>query len=125
MAKKAILTFKAHFIRILCGAEKDFPLHLQNRVLPQAEHTFNMLRRAMLTPALSAFAYLWGKHNYNANPFAELGCKVDAQVTPGVQETCATHITHRYYSGNSWEHYWSRRYTSVSPRAGVSARLPT
>ncbi len=28
MAKKAIQTFKAHLISILCGADKDFPLHL-------------------------------------------------------------------------------------------------
>ena len=28
MAEKAIQTFKAHFISILCGADKDFPLHL-------------------------------------------------------------------------------------------------
>jgi len=28
MAEKAIQAFKAHFISILCGADKDFPLHL-------------------------------------------------------------------------------------------------
>ena len=44
MAEKAIQTFKAHFISILCGADKDFPLHLWDRLLPQAEHTLNMLR---------------------------------------------------------------------------------
>jgi hypothetical protein len=106
MAKKAILTFKVHFISILCGADKDFSLHLWNRVLPQTEHAINMLRIARLTPAISELAYLCGEHNYNANPFSALGCKVDAQVTLGVQETCATHTAHGYYIGITWEHYW-------------------
>jgi hypothetical protein len=28
LAKKAIQTFKDHFVAILCGADKSFPLHL-------------------------------------------------------------------------------------------------
>jgi hypothetical protein len=105
MAEKAIQAFKAHFISILCGADKDFPLHLWDRLLPQAEHTLNMLRRSKETPTVSAFAYLWGQHDYNANPFAPLGCKVEAHVTPGTHETWAAHTTSGYYIGNAWEHY--------------------
>jgi hypothetical protein len=44
LAEKAIQTFKDHFVAILCGADKSFPLHLWDRLLPQAEHTLNMLR---------------------------------------------------------------------------------
>jgi hypothetical protein len=44
IAEKAIQVFKAHFISILCGADKSFPLHLWDRLLGQAEHTLNMLR---------------------------------------------------------------------------------
>ncbi len=43
LAKKAIQTFKDHFVAILCGADKSFPLHLWDHLLPQAEHTLNML----------------------------------------------------------------------------------
>jgi hypothetical protein len=43
MAEKAIQTFKAHFISILCGADTNFPLHLWDQLLPQAEQTINML----------------------------------------------------------------------------------
>ncbi len=45
-AEKAIQTFKAHFISIMCGTDKDFPLHLWCPLFPQAEHTLNMLRSA-------------------------------------------------------------------------------
>ncbi len=41
IAAKAIQVFKAHFISILCSADKLFPLHLWNRLLGQAEHTLN------------------------------------------------------------------------------------
>jgi hypothetical protein len=39
IAEKAIQVFKAHFISILCGADKSFSLHLWDRLLGQAEHT--------------------------------------------------------------------------------------
>jgi hypothetical protein len=41
IAETAIKVFKAHFISILCGCDKSFPLHLQDRLLPQAKHTLN------------------------------------------------------------------------------------
>jgi hypothetical protein len=97
IAEKAIQVFKAHVISILCGADKSFPLHLWNRLLRQAEHTLN--------PTVSVYAYLWGKRNYNANPFAPLGCKVEAHVTPGTRETWAPHTASGFYIGNAWEHY--------------------
>ena len=42
IAAKAIQVFKAHFISILCGADKSSPLHLWDRLLGQAEHTLNI-----------------------------------------------------------------------------------
>jgi hypothetical protein len=58
-----------------------------------------------MTPLVSAYAYLWGEHNYNANPFAPLGCKVEAHVMPSIQETWAPHTASGSYVGNAWEHY--------------------
>jgi hypothetical protein len=105
IAEKGIQVFKAHFIIILCGADKSFPLHLWDRLLGQAKHMLNMLRTSKMTPTVSAYAYLWGKHDYNANPFAPLGCKVEAHVTPGTCETWAPHTASGFYIGNAWEHY--------------------
>ncbi len=105
IAEKAIQVLKAHFISILCGADKAFPLYLWDRLLGQAEHTLNMLQTSRMMPLVSAYAYLWGKHNYNANPFAPLGCKVEAHVMPSIQETWAPHTASSFYVGNAWEHY--------------------
>ena len=44
IAEKVIQVFKAHFISILCGMDKSFPIHLWDRLLGQAEHTLNMLQ---------------------------------------------------------------------------------
>jgi hypothetical protein len=68
-----------------------------------------MLRRARITPTVSSYAYLWGQHDYNANPFAPLGCKVEAHVTPAIRETWAPHTTSGYYIGNAEEHYRCHR----------------
>ncbi len=90
---------------ILCGTDKEFPLCLWDLLLPQAENTLNMLRPSQITPTVSAYTYLWGQHDYNSNPFAPLGCKVEAHLVPSIQETWAPHTTSGFYVGNSWEHY--------------------
>jgi hypothetical protein len=105
IAEKAIQVFKAHFISILCSADTSFPFHLWDRLLGQAEHTLNMLWTSRMTPLVSAYAYLWGKHDYNVNPFAPLGCKVEAHVTPNKRETWAPYTASGFYVGNAWEHY--------------------
>jgi hypothetical protein len=104
-AEKTIQIFKDHFIAILCGNDTSFPLYLWCRLLPQAEHTLNMLRTFCTTPTILVHAYLWGQHDYNTNPFAPLGCKVQAHVTPTICETWAAHTTTGYYVGNAWESY--------------------
>ena len=84
-------------------------MHLWCRLLEQAEHTLNMLRPSRITPKVSAYAYLYGMHNYNANPFAPLGCKVEMYKMPSVRETWAPHTVSGFYIGNSWEHYRNHR----------------
>jgi hypothetical protein len=64
-----------------------------------------MLRTSKMMPSVSAYAYLWGKHDYNANPFAPLECKVEAHVTPNKRETWAPHTASGFYVSNMWEHY--------------------
>ena len=105
IAEKAIQTFKDHFISILCGADKMFPLHLWDRLLRQAEHTLNMLRPSRMTPTISAYTYLWKQHDYNANPFAPLGCRVKAHLVPSIRESWAPHTASGFYIGNARDHY--------------------
>ena len=69
-AERAIRTFKNHFIAGLCSVDKDFPLHLWDRLLPQAELTLNLLRGSRLNPKLSAWSQLHGTFDFNRTPIA-------------------------------------------------------
>jgi hypothetical protein len=104
-AKKAIQTFKDHFVSILCGTDPSFPLHLWDWLLSQAEHTLNMLRPTRMLKTVLAYTYLYRQHDYNSNPFAPLRCKVEAHVVPEICKTWAPHTASGYYIGNAMEHY--------------------
>jgi hypothetical protein len=49
-AKRAIRTFKNHFIAGLCNTDKNFPLHLWDQFVSQAELTLNMMQGSWLNP---------------------------------------------------------------------------
>ena len=51
-AERVIRTFKAHFISILSGVNKDFSSNLWDLVVPQAEITLNILRPITEDPAI-------------------------------------------------------------------------
>ena len=54
IAKRAIHTFKAHFISILAGIPPSFPNYLWDKLLPQTEVSLNLLRQSTIAPLLSA-----------------------------------------------------------------------
>ena len=65
-AEHAIWTFKAHFIAILEGVDRDFTRSLWDTLLPQTELILNLLRQATLTPDISAWEYYNVPINYDA-----------------------------------------------------------
>jgi hypothetical protein len=64
-AERAIRSFKDHLIAGLCSTDKSFPMHLWDRILPQAVITLNMLRTSRINPKLSAATHIFGQHDYN------------------------------------------------------------
>jgi hypothetical protein len=59
-AERAIRTFKEHFVAGISSVDHYFPMHLWDRLLPQAEITLNLLRTSRLHPQLSAAAHYHG-----------------------------------------------------------------
>jgi hypothetical protein len=49
-AEREIRSFKDHLIAGLCSTDKSFPMHLLDRILPQAVMTLNMLRTSRINP---------------------------------------------------------------------------
>jgi hypothetical protein len=81
-AERAIRTFKEHFVAGLYSVDPTSPLHLWDRLLPQAEITLNLLRTSRLHPQLSVAAHFHVIVDYNKTYFAQPGCKIIAHKKP-------------------------------------------
>jgi hypothetical protein len=65
-AERAIRTFKKnHFIAGLCSVDKDFPLHLWDRLVEEAVITLNLLRGSRVNPRLSTLVQFHGNFDLN------------------------------------------------------------
>jgi hypothetical protein len=104
-AERAIRNFKEHFMAGLSSVDPSFPLHLWDRLLPQAEIILNLLRTSRLHPQLSATAHFHGLVDYNKTAFAPPGCKIIAHEKPGKRRTWAPHGQHGYSLGPAMHHY--------------------
>jgi hypothetical protein len=99
------MTFKEHFLAGLSSVDSSFPMHLWDRLLPQAEITLNLLRTSRLHPQLSAAAHYHGLVDYNKTASAPPGCKIIAHEKPGRRRTWAPHGQHGYSLGPAIHHY--------------------
>jgi hypothetical protein len=104
----------------LSTVEPAFPLHLWDRLLPQAEITLNLLRTSRLHPQLSAAAHFHGLVDYNKTAFAPPGYKIIAHEKPGKLHTWAPHGQHGYSLGPAMQHY---RCQNVYITATASERI--
>jgi hypothetical protein len=104
-AERAIRTFKEHFVAGVSSVDPAFPLHLWDRLLPQAEITLNLLQTSRLHPQLFAAAQFHGLVDYSKTAFAPPGCKIIAHEKPGKKRTWAPHGQHGYSLGPAMHHY--------------------
>ena len=66
---------------------------------------------------MSTYEALYGKHNYDQNPWAPLGCAVELHVTPNKRKTWGKHTMTGYYLGNATEHYRCHEIWTVDTRS--------
>ena len=119
-AERAIRTFKNHFIAGLCSVDQNFPLHLWDKLLPQAELTLNLLRGSRINPKLSAHAQLHGTFDFNRTPLAPPGIRVLVHVKPSERTTWSPHAADGWYVGPAVDSYrcytvwmWDSRATRI------------
>ena len=93
--------FKDHFITILCHTDKSFPPNLWDRLLPQAEHTLNLLRPSRMTPTISSYTNLCSNMSTMQTRLRHL----EAHLVPTIRKTWAPHTASGFYIGNAWDHY--------------------
>ena len=89
--ERTIHTFKNHFISGLCSTDKNFPLHLWERLLPQALLTLNLLRGSRMNPNLSAYAQVHGLYDFNHTPIAPPGIWVIVHGNPSQRTSWDPH----------------------------------
>jgi len=104
-AERAIQTFKDHLIAGLSSTDPQFPLHLWDKLLPQAIMTLNMLRASRLNPQLSAYATLHGMYDYNATPIAPPGVHVVIHEKPSARLSFGPRGDDGWYIGPAMDHY--------------------
>jgi hypothetical protein len=104
-AERAIRTLKEHFKSSLAKVDPAFPIHLWDRLLPQAEITLNLLRSSILHPQLSAAAHYHGLIDYNRTAFGPPGCKIIAHEKLSQGCTWAAHGQPGWSLGTAMHHY--------------------
>jgi hypothetical protein len=122
-AERAIRSFKNHLIAGLCSTDKSFPMHLWDRILPQAVITLNMLRTSRINQKLSAATHIFGQHDFNRAPLAPPVTRIIAHETPGRRITWAPHGQDGWYIGPALEHY--RCYTVYNTKTRSSRVVET
>ena len=119
-AERAIRTFKNHFIAGLCSLDKDFPMHLWDQLVPQAEITLNLLRGSRINPKVSAWAYLNGTFDFNRTPIAPPGIRVLIHEKSDKRTSWSPHALDGWYIGPALDSYrcykvwvWETRATRI------------
>jgi hypothetical protein len=99
------ISFKDHLIAGLCSTDKYFPMHLWDRLLPQAGMTLIMLRTSRINPKLSATTHKSGQYDFNRAPMAPPVTRIVAHETPSRRRIWAPHGQYGWYIGPALEHY--------------------
>lgn len=122
-AERGIRTFQNHFIAGLCSVDKNFPLHLWCRLIPQANITLNLLRGSRINPKLSSWAQLCGTFDYNCTPIAPPGIRVLVHEPSTTRTTWSPHASDGWYVGPAMESYrcfqcwmWDTRAVRICPK---------
>lgn len=119
-AERAICTFKNHFIAGLCSVDKDFPIHLWDRLLPQALLMLNLLLGSHFNPKLSAWAQLNSPFDFNPTPIAPPGIHVLVHDKPSTHTSWSPHALDGWYLGPASE---SHQCCNVWIRATGTGRI--
>jgi hypothetical protein len=104
-AKRAIQTFKNHFIAGLCSVDPTFPLRLWDWLLPQATITLNILRQSRINPTVSAYAQLYGHYDFNQAPMDPPSTRVITHEKPQQRASWDPHGVDGWYLGPAPDYY--------------------
>ena len=124
IAEKTIQTQKDHFIALCSDVSANFPMHIWCSLIPQTEKQLLLLRQWNVNPKISAFAYLYGPHDYNAQIFVPIGMKAMIHNKPSQRKNFAQHCSKGSVLGSSPEQYrWWNLCTTSTKATRVSGTV--
>ena len=85
--------------------------------MPQAEQQLLLVRQTNANPRVSAYAYLYSPHNYNAKPFVPVSMDTLIHKKPSKRKTFAQHCVKLWVLGTAMEHYCGWDLWVISTRA--------
>ena len=103
-AKKAVQVGKYHSIFILCGTSKKIQCNFGIAYYHTPRQPLTCYDQQECRQ-VSAYAYMHGKHNFNAHPLDTLDMKVKMHLKPDARETWQEHSASGFNVGTSFEHY--------------------
>ena len=104
-AKRAIHTFKDHFLAILAGVAPTFPRNRWDLLLPQAELTLNLLCPSATSTSASAWDSLFGTYNFDATPMGPAGSRVIIHSKAALRRSWDFRGHDGFYVGPALQHY--------------------
>ena len=104
LAENGIKTWKEHFIGVMIGTAEIFNDHLWCQAIPQAERQLLLLRQSNVNPKISAYAHVYGPHDYNVAPFLSTGMDTIIYNSPKRRVTFEEHFRKGFFLGTAFEH---------------------
>ena len=105
LLEKAIQTWKDHFIGGMSVTASTFPVHLCCQEIPKAKQQHFLLRQSHVHTKVSAYAQIYGPHDYNAAPFLPIILETLVHDKPKRRGIFAEHCSKGYILGTAFEHY--------------------
>ena len=75
----------------MSGTAESLPAHLWCQAIPQVEQQLLLLQQSNVNPKISAYAHVYGPHDYNAEPFVPIGMEKLVHDNPKRGEKFAEH----------------------------------
>ena len=123
IAKRAIRTFKAHFLSILSGIPSSFPNYLWDKILPQTELSLNLLCQSTISPLTSAWEDFNGPFNFDATPLGPIKCCVLIHNNPSTCASWAFRACNGFYVGPALKHYRCFQVVDTATNPSLSLTL--
>ena len=89
----------------MSGTSITFPFHLWFQAIPQAELQILLLWQSNVNPAISAYAYVYGPHEYNSEPFFPIVTETLVHDMPRHRKTFVNNCSKGHVLGTSFERY--------------------